>query len=110
MASKPHPAQPTPRRGEIWSAYLAPGAKRRHWVLIVSLDSRNLSENAFTVLIVPFAARLVAAPSTLVLQSGETGLPGPSCIRGHFITTLPKIQLADRLPRSLSSLRMREVS
>lgn len=110
MASKPPPKQPAPRRGEIWSAYLTAPLSQRHWVLIVSLDARNLSDNAFTVLVLPFASRIAMAPSTLVLPPGETGLPGVSCLRGHFITTLPKSQLIERLPRALSERRMREVS
>jgi len=110
MASNPRPPQAAPRRGEIWTAYLQPSLKQRHWVLIVSVDARNLSDNAFTVLVVPFASRIAAAPSTLVLPPGETGLPSVSCLRGHFITTLPKSQLVERLPRSLSASRMREVS
>jgi mRNA-degrading endonuclease toxin of MazEF toxin-antitoxin module len=110
MPNKWLPSQPTPRRGEIWTAYLAPGAQQRHWVLVVSPNARNLSNNALTVLIVPFASRLDETPTTLVLPQGETGLPGPSCVRAHFITTLPKSQLVDRLPRSLSATRMREIA
>lgn len=110
MPNRPRPIPPTPRRGEIWSAYLGPGAQQRHWVLVVSLNARNLSENALTVLIIPFASRIADSPTTLTLPPGETGLPGPSCLRGHFVTTLPKTQLIDRLPRTLSALRMREVS
>ena len=98
-----------PRRGEIWVAFLEPGGKQRHWVLIVSIDARNLSDRAFTVLAVPFASRIVDAPTTLVLPPGETGLPGTSCLRGHFMMTLPKSQLVERLPRTLSARRMREV-
>jgi len=110
MASKPTTKQPAPRRGEIWTAYLTGPLGQRHWVLVVSLNERNLSDNAFTVLVLPFASRIAAAPSTLVLPPGETGLPGDSCLRGHFITTLPKSQLIERLPRVLSERRMREVS
>ena len=101
---------PAPRRGEIWTAYLGdPAQRQRHWVVIVSMDTRNLSDRALTVLVVPFASRLAETPTTLVLQPGETGLPGPSCLRGHFITTLPKAQLIERTPRVLSNRRMREV-
>lgn len=110
MRSNPQSVLPAPRRGEIWTAYLAPGTKQRHWVLIVSLDARNLSKNALTVLAIPFASRIVESPTTLVLPPGETNLPGPSCLRAHFMTTLPKAQLAERLPRPLSAHRMREVS
>jgi mRNA-degrading endonuclease toxin of MazEF toxin-antitoxin module len=109
MASSPSRRLPQPRRGEIWTAALGRD-RQRHWILIVSLDPRNLTDRAETVLIVPFASRIVEAPTTLVLQPGETGLPGPSCLRAHFITTLPKTLLIARQPRSLSASRMREVS
>src|SRR5580704_11834172 len=102
------PRFPSPRRGEIWTANLGDAGKR-HWVVIVSIDPRNLSQNAETVLIVPFASRIAEVPTTIVLQPGETGLPGPSCLRGHFVTTLPKNLLIQRQPRALSGLRMREI-
>lgn len=108
MANETRPALPAPRRGEIWTAYLGE-ARQRHWVLIVSIDPRNLSDRAETVLTVPFASRITEAPTTIVLQPGETGLPGPSCLRGHFITTTPKKLLIQRQPRSLSGRRMREI-
>ena len=103
------PRSSAPRRGEIWTANLGDGDKR-HWVVIVSIDPRNLSDRPETVLIVPFASRLAEMPTTMILQPGETGLPGPSCLRGHFITTLPKRMLIQRTPRSLSGLRMKQVS
>ncbi len=109
MANNPARRFPQPRRGEIWTAALGKN-RRRHWVLIVSLDRRNQSDRAETVLIIPFASRIVEAPITLVLQPGETGLPGPSCLRAHFITTLPKASLIGRQPCALSESRMREVA
>jgi mRNA-degrading endonuclease toxin of MazEF toxin-antitoxin module len=109
MASERHRPLPAPRRGEIWVARLQE-QQPRHWVLVVSIDQRNLSPNALTVLIVPFASRIAETPTTIVLPPGETGLPGPSCLRGHFITTLPKSLLIERTPRSLSNLRMRQVA
>lgn len=108
MANEKRPTQPSPRRGEIWTAYLGE-ARQRHWVLVVSIDPRNLSERAETVLTIPFASRMVETPTTMILPPGETGLPGPSCLRGHFITTTPKRLLIERQPRSLSGRRMREV-
>ena len=99
---------PSPRRGEIWSADLG-SPPTRHWVLIVSLDSRNQSENVDTVLTVPFGSRGAEGPTTFLLPPGETGLPAPSWLKGHFITTLPKARLRSRAPRALSSKRMREV-
>jgi mRNA-degrading endonuclease toxin of MazEF toxin-antitoxin module len=82
----------------------------RHWVVVVSLDSRNLSERADSVLIVPFGSRGAEGPTTLRFEPGETGLPGPSWLKGHFITTLRKSQLGERLPRPLSASRMRQVT
>jgi mRNA-degrading endonuclease toxin of MazEF toxin-antitoxin module len=108
MQSEPGPVLPSPRRGEIWTAHLGE-SRERHWVLIVSLDARNLSDRAQSVLIVPFSSRVAEAPTTLVLPPGETGLSGPSCLRGHFVTTLPKQLLIERQPRPLSGTRMREV-
>ncbi len=108
MQSEAGPALPAPRRGEIWTANLG-DPPVRHWVLVVSLDPRNQSDRAQSVLIVPFSSGIAEAPTTLVLPPGETGLPGPSCLRGHFVTTLQKQLLVERLPRSLSAARMRQV-
>ena len=82
----------------------------RHWVLIVSLDGRNLSDRVDSVLIVPFASQGAEGPTTLRFEPGETGLPGPSWLKGHFITTLKKTLLGERLPRPLSAARMRQVA
>jgi len=81
----------------------------RHWVLVVSLDSRNLSGRVDSVLIVPFGSQGADGPTTLRFDAGETGLPGPSWIKGHFITTLKKSLLGERLP-PFSPSRMRQVS
>jgi mRNA-degrading endonuclease toxin of MazEF toxin-antitoxin module len=98
-----------PGRGEIWSAQIGEPPVQ-HWVLIVSLDSRNRSERVNSVLIVPFGSGGYEGPTTLQLEAGETGLPGPSYLKGHFITTLAKDRLARREGRTLSSARMRQVS
>lgn len=103
------PIDPCPRRGEIWKANLGE-PPRQHWVLIVSLDSRNLSERTDSVLIVPFGSSGVEGPTSLRLEAGETGLPSTSYLKGHFITTLKKSRLTERCPRPLSRSRMREVS
>lgn len=111
MTSSPllaRPVRPYPRRGEIWSANLgAPPV--RHWVLIVSLDARNAGERAGSALVIPFGSSGSASPTTLLLEPGETGLPAPSYLKGHFITTLPKDRLLRREGRVLSSSRMRQV-
>jgi mRNA-degrading endonuclease toxin of MazEF toxin-antitoxin module len=97
------------RRGEIWTAMLGNPAVR-HWVLVVSLDSRNISDRVDSVLIVPFGSQGADGPTTLRFEPGESGLPGPSWLKGHFITTLKKSLLGERLPRALSATRMRQVS
>jgi mRNA-degrading endonuclease toxin of MazEF toxin-antitoxin module len=81
----------------------------RHWVLVVSLDSRNISEHVDSVLIVPFGRQGADGPTTLRFEPEETGLPGPSWLKGHFITTLKKSLLGERLPRPFSAVRMRKV-
>src|SRR5947207_3665849 len=99
----------SPRRGEIWTAMLG-NPPVRHWVLVVSLGSRNMRERVDSVLIVPFGSQGADGPTTLRFEPGETGLPGPSWMKGHFITTLKKSLLGERLPRPLSASRMRQVS
>jgi hypothetical protein len=64
----------------------------------MSLDSRNLSDRVDSILIAPFGSTGADGPTTLKFDPGETGLPGPSWLKGHFITTL----------RPLSALRMRQ--
>jgi mRNA-degrading endonuclease toxin of MazEF toxin-antitoxin module len=82
----------------------------RHWVLVVSLDSRNMSDRVDSVLVVPFGSQGTDGPTTLRFEPGETGLPGTSWLKGHFVTTLKKSLLGDRLPRPLSTARIRQVS
>jgi mRNA-degrading endonuclease toxin of MazEF toxin-antitoxin module len=85
------------------------GDGRKHAAVIVSLDSRNLSDRAETILVVPFGSYGVEGPTVLRLAPGETGLPEPSFLKAHFIQLLPKQKLFDRLPRVLSNTRMREL-
>ena len=97
-----------PRRGEIWTANLG-SPPIRHWVLIVSLDGRNLSDRRDTVLIVPLSSSGPEGATVVPLPPGETGLPGSSFVKGHFIQSFPKRGLIDRERRVLSNTRMREV-
>ena len=97
-----------PRRGEIWVAHLG-DAPRRHWVVIVSLDSRNLSDRASSILAVPFGSYGAESPTTMELAPGETGLPGPSFLKGHFVSVLEKSALIERASRVLSNARMKQV-
>jgi len=96
-----------PRRGEIWRVDLGDGKK--HAVVIVSLDQRNLSDRSSSVLAVPFGSYGAEGPTVLRMLPGETGLPEPSYLKAHFIQVLPKDKLLNRLPRPLSALQMREV-
>jgi mRNA-degrading endonuclease toxin of MazEF toxin-antitoxin module len=84
-------------------------APKRHWVVIVSLDSRNLSDRASSVLIVPFGSSGAESPTVTAMPPGETGLPGPSYLKAHFIQVLPKQSLIAREPRMLSASRMKQV-
>jgi mRNA-degrading endonuclease toxin of MazEF toxin-antitoxin module len=77
--------------------------------LVVSLDNRNLSANASSILIVPFGSYGEEGPMTLSLPPGETGLPGASYLKAHFIQVLQKKNLLDPQRRMLSSTRMRQV-
>jgi mRNA-degrading endonuclease toxin of MazEF toxin-antitoxin module len=79
-------------------------------VLVVSLDARNLSDKIDSVLVVPFGSPGAEGPTVLKLEPGETALPATSYLKGHFITTLNKARLVERLPRSLSQTRMRQVA
>jgi hypothetical protein len=47
--------------------------------------------------------------TVMQLAPGETGLPGPSFIKGHFMQVLAKGALLNRERRVLSATRMREV-
>ena len=62
------------------------------------------------MLIVPFGNQGAEGPTTLRFEPGETGLPAPSWLKGHFITTLKKFLLGERLPHPVSARRMRQVS
>lgn len=97
-----------PRRGEIWIANLG-NPPKRPWVLIVSIDPRNLSDRIDSVLIVPFGSTGKEGPTVIRLEAGETGLPDTSYLKAHFIAVLPKASLISPVGRQLSQKRMREV-
>jgi mRNA-degrading endonuclease toxin of MazEF toxin-antitoxin module len=109
MATTP-PYQPSPRRGQIWSANLGNEAGPRiHTVVVVSLDARNTNTNLESILVVPFGSGGGDGPTAFSMQPSETGLPGTSWLKGHFITTIRKAQLRDLQPRMLSSGKMRQL-
>jgi mRNA-degrading endonuclease toxin of MazEF toxin-antitoxin module len=86
-----------------------PTPARRHWVVVISLHSRNLSDRASTVLIVPFGSYGAEGPTSLPLPAGETGLPETSFLKAHFIHVLEKKSLIERQPRMLTASRMKQV-
>jgi mRNA-degrading endonuclease toxin of MazEF toxin-antitoxin module len=61
------------------------------------------------VLIVPLSSSGPEGATVVPLSPGETGLPSPSFVKGHFIQSFPKRGLLDRERRVLSNTRMREV-
>ena len=99
---------PLPRRGEIWTANLG-SPPIRHWVLVVSLDQRNLSDRTESVLVVPLSSVGPAGATVVELSAGETGLPGVSFVKGHFMQVMAKKALMTQERRILSATRMREV-
>lgn len=97
---------PKPKRGEIWKADT--GGKR-HTLVIVSLDERNLSDRTTSVLAVPFGSYGAEGPTSKRMEPGETGLPEPSFLKAHFISTVEKRQFLEKLPRALSRRQMAEL-
>lgn len=99
---------PLPRRGEIWTANLG-NPPIRHWVLVVSLDQRNLNARTDSVLVVPLSSSGPEGATVVQLPPGETGLPGPSFVKGHFMQVLSKRALLTQERRVLTNTRMREI-
>jgi mRNA-degrading endonuclease toxin of MazEF toxin-antitoxin module len=79
-------------------------------VLVVSLDQRNLSERTESVLIVPLSSSGPEGATVIQLPPGETGLAGPSFVKGHFMQVMAKRALLSQERRVLSATRMREVA
>ena len=96
----------SPRRGEIW---LANTGGKRHALVIISLDARNLSERTSSVLAVPFGSYGAEGPTSKRMESGETGLPEASFLKAHFISVVEKTAFIEKLPRSLAQRQMREL-
>ncbi|HUN98371.1 MAG TPA: type II toxin-antitoxin system PemK/MazF family toxin [Bradyrhizobium sp.] len=91
----------------MWLADLGDGKK--HAVVVVSLDARNLSERTSSVLVVPFGSYGATGPTVLRMEPGETGLPEPSYLKAHFLQLLAKNKLLRKLPRTLSAQQMRQL-
>lgn len=61
------------------------------------------------MLVVPLSSSGPEGATVMQLPPGETRLPGPSFVKGHFMQVLAKRALLNREPRVLSATRMREV-
>jgi mRNA-degrading endonuclease toxin of MazEF toxin-antitoxin module len=79
-------------------------------VLVVSLDQRNLSERTESVLIVPLSSSGPEGATVIQIPPGESGLLGPSFVKGHFMQVMAKRALLSQERRVLSATRMREVA
>lgn len=95
-----------PRRGDIWMAHT--GGKK-HAVVVISLDARNLSDRSESILAVPFGSYGQPGPTVVRMEPGETGLPEPSFLKAHFISVVTKSDLIERLPRRLSTTQLRRL-
>ena len=82
---------------------------KKHTLVILSLDQRNLSERMSSVLAVPFGSYGAEGPTSRRMEPGETGLPEFSFLKAHFIQVVEKNALVERLPRVLSQRQMREL-
>lgn len=99
-----------PHRGEIYLASLRTRPTRRKVrpVLVVSPDVRN--RWAGDILAAPISTHIRPAPTHVLLDRGEGGLPQASVVKCEQITCLDKTLLDPRpLGRPLSSDRMHEV-
>jgi hypothetical protein len=78
-------------------------------MVILSLDQRNITDRSGSVLAVPFGSFGAPGPTSMQMEPGETGLPGPSFLKAHFISVIDKSLLIERLPRVLSQKRLRQI-
>ena len=60
-------------------------------------------------MIVPLSSRGPEGATVIEIAPGETGLPGPSFVKGHYMQVLAKRALLSQERRVLSGTRMREV-
>jgi len=61
------------------------------------------------VLIVPLSSKGPEGATVIEIAPGETGLPGPSFVKGHYVQVLSKRALLSQERRILSGTRMREI-
>src|SRR5262245_59624496 len=105
----------SPRRGEIWfvKLHVDPPDKGLRPVLIVSVDARNRTERADTVLAVPLTTSIhKSVPTHVLLSAAETGLAADSAARAEDVTVIRKESLVEpRSPlRQISHTRICQVA
>ena len=61
------------------------------------------------MLIVPLSSKGPEGATVIEIAPGETGLPGPSFVKGHYMQVLSKRALLSQERRILSGTRMREI-
>ena len=61
------------------------------------------------MLIVPLSSKGPEGATVIEIAPGETGLPGPSFVKGHYVQVLSKRALLSQERRILSGTRMREI-
>jgi len=61
------------------------------------------------VLIVPLSSKGPEGATVIEIAPGETGLPGPSFVKGHYMQVLSKRALLSQERRILTGTRMREI-
>ncbi|MBI4735329.1 MAG: type II toxin-antitoxin system PemK/MazF family toxin [candidate division NC10 bacterium] len=99
-----------PHRGEIYLVSLRtrPARRKVRPVLVVSPDVRN--RWASDILAAPISTHMRPAPTHVLLDRGEGGLPHASVVKCEQITCLDKTLLGPRpLGRPLSPERMRGI-
>ena len=83
---------------------------QRNWVVVVSLDAANRSDRTSSVLVVPFGNHGRRGPTVPEIPPEESGLPGVSYLKAHFVQVLGKDRLLERQGRMLSTKRMNDLA
>ena len=100
----------SPRRGEIYLATMRTGATGRKVrpVMVLSPDVRN--RWASDILVIPLSTQIRPAPTHVLLDRGEGGLPHASVAKCEQITCLDKGVLEPRpIGRPLTDDRLHQI-
>ena len=103
-------AAPHLHRGEIYLASMRtrPGDRKTRPVLVISPDVRN--RWASDVLVVPLSTQVRPAPTHVLLDRGQGGIPHASIVKCEQVTCLDKSLLEPRpLGRPLNDDTIRRV-